>query len=130
MNVILLDNVENLGSIGDVVTVKPGYGRNYLIPQGKAALATRENMQQIEARYRVAAATDMPFFERLVHFWSNHFAVSADKQPVPAIVGLYENEAIRPNVNGKFADLLVAAELLVAASRGAGWTRWPLVIPA
>lgn len=50
MNVILLDNVENLGSIGDVVTVKPGYGRNFLIPQGKAALATRENMQQIEAR--------------------------------------------------------------------------------
>ena len=70
----------------------------------------RHYMQQIEARYRVAAATDMPFFERLVHFWSNHFAVSADKQPVPAIVGLYENEAIRPNVNGKFADLLVAAE--------------------
>ena len=50
MNVILLDNVENLGSIGDVVSVKPGYGRNFLIPQGKAALATRENMQQIEAR--------------------------------------------------------------------------------
>ncbi len=50
MNVILLDNVENLGSIGDVVSVKPGYGRNYLIPQGKAALATRENMAQIEAR--------------------------------------------------------------------------------
>ena len=50
MNVILLDNVENLGSIGDVVSVKPGYGRNYLIPQGKAALATRDNMKQIEAR--------------------------------------------------------------------------------
>ena len=50
MNVILLDNVENLGSIGDIVSVKPGYGRNFLIPQGKAALATRENMQEIEAR--------------------------------------------------------------------------------
>lgn len=50
MNVILLDNVENLGSIGDLVKVKPGYGRNYLIPQGKAALATPENMKALEAR--------------------------------------------------------------------------------
>lgn len=50
MNVILLDNVENLGSIGDLVKVKPGYGRNYLIPQGKAALATPENIKQMEAR--------------------------------------------------------------------------------
>ena len=50
MNVILLDNVENLGSIGDLVKVKPGYGRNFLIPQGKAALATPENIKEIEAR--------------------------------------------------------------------------------
>ena len=50
MNVILLENVENLGSIGDLVKVKPGYGRNYLLPQGKAALATPENMNEIEAR--------------------------------------------------------------------------------
>ena len=50
MNVILLDNVENLGSIGDLVKVKPGYGRNYLIPQGKAALATPANIKALEAR--------------------------------------------------------------------------------
>ncbi len=50
MNVILLDNVENLGSIGDLVKVKAGYGRNYLIPQGKAALATPANIQAIEER--------------------------------------------------------------------------------
>ena len=50
MNVILLDNVENLGNIGDLVKVKPGYGRNYLLPQGKAALATPENIKEIEAR--------------------------------------------------------------------------------
>ncbi len=50
MNVILLDNVENLGSIGDLVKVKPGYGRNFLIPQGKAALATPANIKEIEAR--------------------------------------------------------------------------------
>ena len=50
MNVILLDNVENLGHIGDLVKVKSGYGRNYLLPQGKAALATPANMKAIEAR--------------------------------------------------------------------------------
>ena len=50
MNVILLESVENLGGIGDLVKVKPGYGRNFLLPQGKAALATPENMKQIEAR--------------------------------------------------------------------------------
>lgn len=67
-------------------------------------------IQQTEARYVVAAKTDYPFHERLVHFWSNHFAVSADKQPMPAVAGLYENEAIRPNIAGKFADLLIAVE--------------------
>jgi len=50
MNVILLDNVENLGNVGDLVKVKPGYGRNFLLPQGKAALATPENMKAIESR--------------------------------------------------------------------------------
>lgn len=50
MNVILLDKVENLGDIGDLVTVKPGFGRNYLLPQGKATLATKENIAAVEAR--------------------------------------------------------------------------------
>jgi large subunit ribosomal protein L9 len=50
MNVILLDNVENLGRIGDLVKVKPGYGRNFLIPHGKAALATPANIKAMEAR--------------------------------------------------------------------------------
>lgn len=50
MNVILLERVENLGGIGDLVKVKPGYGRNYLLPQGKAALATDANMKKINAR--------------------------------------------------------------------------------
>ncbi len=67
-------------------------------------------IDQTSARYAAAVETDTPFHERLVHFWANHFAVSADKQPVPAIAGLYENEAIRPNVTGKFIDLLLAVE--------------------
>lgn len=67
-------------------------------------------IEQTAARYRHAASTDLPFHERLVHFWSNHFAVSADKQPLPAIAGLMENEAIRPNVSSNFVDLLMAVE--------------------
>ncbi len=73
-------------------------------------IVRRHYVAQTAARYRTAARTDMPFHERLVHFWSNHFAVSADKQPLPAIAGLFENEAIRPNVGGRFIDLLRAVE--------------------
>lgn len=50
MEVILLDKVENLGGIGDKVKVKPGYARNYLLPQGKATRATAENIAAFEAR--------------------------------------------------------------------------------
>ena len=62
MNVILLDKVENLGAIGDLVSVKPGYGRNFLLPRGKAALATRENIAEFDARrvdLEKASAEDM-----------------------------------------------------------------------
>ncbi|MFO7277526.1 MAG: 50S ribosomal protein L9 [Pseudomonadota bacterium] len=50
MEVILLQKVANLGNIGDRVKVRPGYGRNYLLPQGKATLATPENVAKFEAR--------------------------------------------------------------------------------
>jgi large subunit ribosomal protein L9 len=50
MEVILLEKIENLGNLGDRVNVKPGFGRNYLLPQGKAAPATAENIAEFEAR--------------------------------------------------------------------------------
>ncbi len=50
MEVILLTKVDNLGTLGDKVSVKAGYGRNYLIPQGKAKPATPENIAEFEAR--------------------------------------------------------------------------------
>lgn len=49
MQVILRDRIENLGNAGDVVEVKPGYGRNYLIPKGLAYEATQANVRRIEA---------------------------------------------------------------------------------
>ena len=50
MEVILLENISNLGGLGDKVDVKAGFGRNYLIPQGKAVPATEEAIAQFEAR--------------------------------------------------------------------------------
>ena len=50
MEVILLEKIRNLGDLGDQVSVKPGYGRNYLIPQGKAVNATPENKEIFESR--------------------------------------------------------------------------------
>ncbi|MDX1698430.1 MAG: 50S ribosomal protein L9 [Thiohalobacterales bacterium] len=50
MEVILLEKIENLGNLGDRVNVKPGFGRNYLLPQGKAAPATAANIAEFEAR--------------------------------------------------------------------------------
>ena len=66
--------------------------------------------------------TDRPFVERLVHFWSNHFAVSADKQPLAALAGLYEQEAIRPHVD---RQLLRPAAGGGAASRDDPLSRQP-----
>src|SRR5690349_19706832 len=62
------------------------------------------------ARLDSALTSESPFVERLVHFWANHFAVSADKLPVIGLAGLLEFEAIRPHVLGKFSDMLLAVE--------------------
>ncbi len=50
MNVILLEKVSKLGNLGDQVSVKPGFGRNYLIPQGKAVPANETNVAEFEQR--------------------------------------------------------------------------------
>jgi large subunit ribosomal protein L9 len=84
MNVILLDNVENLGSIGDLVKVKPGYGRNYLLPQGKAALATPENIKEIEAR---RAELEKAAAEELAAAKKRREAINGIEVVVPANVG-------------------------------------------
>ena len=60
MQLILLQKVVNLGNLGDKVSVKPGYGRNFLVPQGKAVPATAANLAEFEARradYEAKAGT-------------------------------------------------------------------------
>lgn len=63
--------------------------------------ATGRTLTQIEA--------DAPFRERLVAFWSNHFTVSVQRPTLLGLAGAFEREAIRPNVTGRFRDMLIAA---------------------
>jgi uncharacterized protein (DUF1800 family) len=67
-------------------------------------------LQEAQARFAAAVASEHSFLERLTHFWSNHFAVSIDKLAVLGLAGAYEREAIRPNILGDFSTLLLAVE--------------------
>lgn len=64
----------------------------------------------VRARADAALSTEAPFVERMVHFWSNHFCVSADNPRVTAFVAAFERDAIRPHVLGRFSDMLLAVE--------------------
>lgn len=67
-------------------------------------------LSEAAARTRLAVATDRSFAERLVQFWANHFAVSVDKPAALGLAGAFEREAVRPNLCGRFADMLLAVE--------------------
>ena len=84
MNVILLDKVENLGDIGDMVNVKPGYGRNFLIPSGKAALATQANLKEFESR---RAELEKKAAEELAAAKAREDLVKGMELVIPANVG-------------------------------------------
>ncbi|MGE3915353.1 MAG: DUF1800 family protein [Hyphomicrobiaceae bacterium] len=78
------------------------------MPVPPARLLREAYTQDIAARIVHAATTDRPLVERLVMFWSSHFAVSAAKGAVRGLAGAFEREAIRPHVTGRFADMLLA----------------------
>jgi uncharacterized protein (DUF1800 family) len=67
-------------------------------------------IDEATARLREGVSTDRPFVERLTYFWTNHFAVSIDKNIVLGLAGSLEREAVRPNVLGRFSDMLLAVE--------------------
>ncbi|RSV33680.1 DUF1800 domain-containing protein [Sphingomonas sp. ABOLH] len=84
-------------------------------PPDNCAAQIRRGVRQfyldgVAARTAAAVASDTPFVERLTHFWSNHFAVSADKLEVTGLAAAFEFDAIRPHVLGRFHDLLLAVE--------------------
>lgn len=67
-------------------------------------------LDAVNARAEAALTTPTPFVERLVHFWSNHFAVSMDKAAAIPFIPIYESTAIRTHVLGRFEDMLLAVE--------------------
>jgi uncharacterized protein (DUF1800 family) len=67
-------------------------------------------VSEASARLSAAVASERPFLERLTQFWTNHFAVSVDKQFLAGLAGSFEREAIRPHVLGNFGELLLAVE--------------------
>lgn len=81
----------------------------------EARKALRKKVQgiyrdEVKARAQSALNAATPFLERLVYFWSNHFAVSADNPRVRLLAGAFEREAIRPHVMGRFEEMLIAVE--------------------
>src|ERR1700683_2165800 len=66
-------------------------------------------VDETAARIGEALTSERPFIEHLTYFWTNHFAVSADKVAVFGLAGSFEREAIRPHVLGNFTDLLLAS---------------------
>jgi uncharacterized protein (DUF1800 family) len=84
-------------------------GQRAGIRQAYLRQARMEYQAGVGARTSSALETSTPFVERLVHFWSNHFAVSVDKLLIVGLAGSFEADAIRPNVLGRFEDLLLAA---------------------
>jgi len=65
VEVLLVHDVENLGKRGDIVKVKPGYARNYLLPQGKATVATQHNKRMVERHREKLAALEVSRIKQL-----------------------------------------------------------------
>lgn len=96
----------------EAAKMEPEAGMGKVNPNPEANLYKPLREAYVQAagvRMAVAGTSDTPFVERLVAFWSNHFAVSVDKVAVIGLAAPFENEAIRPNVLGKFSELLFAA---------------------
>ena len=112
MQIILLEEVANLGSLGEQVTVRPGYARNYLFPQGKAVPATKANVEQFEARraeLEAQAATNLSAAEaRKEQIDSAELSVAVKAGDEGKLFGSLGNRDI--------ADLATAAGIELAKS--------------
>ncbi|MAQ99114.1 MAG: 50S ribosomal protein L9 [Oceanospirillaceae bacterium] len=112
MQIILLEKVANLGSLGEQVTVRPGYARNYLFPQGKAVPATKANVEQFEARraeLEAQAATNLSAAEaRKEQIDSAELSVAVKAGDEGKLFGSLGNRDI--------ADLATAAGIELAKS--------------
>ncbi|MGH8146302.1 MAG: 50S ribosomal protein L9 [Rhodanobacteraceae bacterium] len=91
MEIILLEKVKNLGALGDKVKVKPGYGRNYLVPQGKAVPANKANLEGFEqkrAEYQAKADKLLADAQaRAATFENGEVIISANASPEGKLFG-------------------------------------------
>lgn len=109
MKVILREDVEKLGQAGELVDVKDGYGRNYLIPQAKAVLATKSTIAEMELRMRQAAAR-----AELTVQEAKDLAKLLEVTSVTISVTTGEDDKIHGTVtNVQIADALAEREILV-----------------
>lgn len=105
MDVILLERVENLGQMGEVVKVRPGYARNFLLPKKKALRATKENMAQFEKRRAQLEAANLKRREE-----AQSVAVKMEGLSVTAIRQAGESRQLYGSVSPKdVADAVTAA---------------------
>jgi large subunit ribosomal protein L9 len=104
MQVILLQKVANLGNIGDLVKVKSGYGRNFLLPKGKATLATADNVAKFEAR-------------RAELEKAAHEQFSAAEARATKLKGLKITVAAKAGTEGKLFGSVGTADIAEACSR-------------
>jgi large subunit ribosomal protein L9 len=104
MDVILLQKVANLGNIGDPVKVRSGYGRNFLLPGGKATLATPDNVARFEARRAE--------LERLAH---EHFASAEER--AAALKEYKLTIHAKAGTEGKLFGSIGTADIAEAATR-------------
>ncbi|MBB1059342.1 50S ribosomal protein L9 [Marilutibacter spongiae] len=102
MQLILLQNVQNLGKLGDKVDVKPGYGRNFLVPQGKAVPATASNLEEFEARRAEYEAKAQAIHDE---------AVSRQAKLEDASVTIYANAATEGKLYGSVTTRDIAEAL-------------------
>ena len=117
MEIILLETVERLGQLGDVVRVRPGYARNYLIPQSKARYATEENLAEVRARRAE--------LERLAGE-----ALAAAERRRDALAGFAVAVKVETNPDGKLFGSVGATEIARAVSEaGAELERQELRLP-
>lgn len=101
MQVILLEKISNVGSLGDLVEVKPGFARNFLLPTGKARMATKSNLEEFEARRAEYEAQQNSLLE-------------AAKQRAAALEGASVTVLARAGNEGKLFGSVGADEIVSA----------------
>lgn len=109
MQVILVESVSNLGRLGDVVEVKPGYARNYLLPRGIARRATPENRRELEAQ---RAELERVEAEKVKTAQARHAQLDGQRVTIRARVGA-DDKLFGSVSAGDIADALVAAGIEV-----------------